>query len=224
MGTMIQNPTPAAAQTLEQRTDQINQMMGLVGQRRQLTSEIERLQQRRLEIAAHIKTGGQTPELRRTALEVEQQITGAQNALNGIDRMIALNGGTDARIAQGVAPARAPAAPVAPAAPAAPAIAGSAVPPDGPVVWSVSANDAMVFGVAGVAMLALAVLAGLNFLRRVRRQTNDAVGQLRSELSEELRRVSHGVEAVAVEVERIGEGQRYVTKALADKKEPVPRS
>ena len=36
-----------------------------------------------------------------------------------------------------------------------------------------------------------------------------------------LARVEHAVEAIAVEVERIGEGQRYVTTRLAAHPEPV---
>jgi hypothetical protein len=219
---MTQNPTPtpaaappAAWRLQEEQNERVGNMMALVGQRRQLVGEIERLQDRRADLALRMKgaTSGERIILERTAGEVEQQITGAQNALLGIDRMIAVtNGGTNPTKVARATPA-----------PAAPVKAGGAVTvqPDGPAGWSVSARDATVFGVAGVAMLALAFLAGMNYLRRVRRQTTEAVVQLRSELSEELRKVAHGVEAVAVEVERIGEGQRYVTKALADKKEPI---
>ncbi len=37
-----------------------------------------------------------------------------------------------------------------------------------------------------------------------------------------LARVEHAVEAIAVEVERIGEGQRFVTTLLNERAQPVP--
>ena len=39
---------------------------------------------------------------------------------------------------------------------------------------------------------------------------------LREDQSEILQRVAHSVDAVAIEVERVGEGQRYLTKAMAE--------
>jgi hypothetical protein len=39
---------------------------------------------------------------------------------------------------------------------------------------------------------------------------------LREDQSEILQRVAHSVDAVAIEVERVGESQRYLTKAMAD--------
>lgn len=38
-----------------------------------------------------------------------------------------------------------------------------------------------------------------------------------SELGERLERIEHAIEAMAVEVERISEGQRFVTRLLADR-------
>jgi len=42
------------------------------------------------------------------------------------------------------------------------------------------------------------------------------VAALREDQSEILNRVAQSVDAVAVEVERVGENQRYLTKAMAD--------
>jgi hypothetical protein len=40
---------------------------------------------------------------------------------------------------------------------------------------------------------------------------------------ERLARVEQAVESIAIEVERIGEGQRFVTKLMSDRSEPVER-
>lgn len=73
---------------------------------------------------------------------------------------------------------------------------------------------------AGVfsAMLAVAVIY---MFRRFRRKRNRGAAKmsaasLPSESAERLERVEHAVEAIAIEIERISEGQRFVTKLLAE--------
>ncbi|MDQ6771266.1 MAG: hypothetical protein M3Z54_14950 [Gemmatimonadota bacterium] len=39
---------------------------------------------------------------------------------------------------------------------------------------------------------------------------------------ERLARVEQAVESIAIEMERIGEGQRYVTKLLSESEQPLP--
>lgn len=41
-----------------------------------------------------------------------------------------------------------------------------------------------------------------------------------SEISQRLERVESSIEAIAVEMERVGEGQRFVTKLLSERKLP----
>ena len=45
------------------------------------------------------------------------------------------------------------------------------------------------------------------------REELTALGQAQSEI---LKRVDHAVDAIAIELERVGEGQRFLTKVLAD--------
>ena len=42
-------------------------------------------------------------------------------------------------------------------------------------------------------------------------------------LDERLTRIEQAVEAIAVEMERVGEGQRFVTRLLADRATPSPQ-
>ena len=198
----------------QQRGQDVGEIMGLVGQRRQLVAEMEELQERRLEIAQQLKTAGREERgvLQQTANQLDRQLSGAENALRAIENLIATQTGS--------------APPPPPATPAKVAAGGQGVsyttapPPPPPVA---PARDAIMFSWAGFTVIALASIGIFNYVRRLRRETRDAVTQLRSELFDEMKKVSYGVESMAVELERIGEGQRFVTKALSEKKEPAPR-
>jgi hypothetical protein len=199
----------ANAEVQQRAQDAANQVMGLVGQRRQLVSELEDLHARQLEIAAQIpRSSGAQRELYETmSKQLERQVAGAENALRAIETLIATRTGS--------------------APPAAPAVAGgegfayTTAPPPPPAEPS---REGPIFGIAGAALIALSVLGFWNYVRRMRRETRDSVNQLRSELFGEMQKVSIGVDAIAVELERIGEGQRFVTKAIAEKREQVPRA
>jgi hypothetical protein len=54
------------------------------------------------------------------------------------------------------------------------------------------------------------------FARRMWKRTNAAVAALPKELMERLTRIEDSVESVAIEVERVGESQRFVTNLLID--------
>lgn len=76
----------------------------------------------------------------------------------------------------------------------------------------------------------LAPLAIAVALIAIRRAVRPPATQVPSEVSDRLTRIEQSVEAVAVEVERIGEGQRFVTQLMTDRAqraqlvEGVPRS
>jgi hypothetical protein len=64
----------------------------------------------------------------------------------------------------------------------------------------------------------------------VRRSTRPSPPQIPKDVADRLERMEQGIEAVAVEVERIGEGQRFVTQLMSDRAqraalpEGVPRT
>jgi hypothetical protein len=64
--------------------------------------------------------------------------------------------------------------------------------------------------VVGPMVWALAMLA-------LRRAARPAAPQIPKEVAERLERMEQGIDAVAVEVERIGEGQRFVTQLMAER-------
>lgn len=69
----------------------------------------------------------------------------------------------------------------------------------------------------GTALFGLGVIGVFRRFRRRRRGISSTSGKaLPDESAQRLERVEHAVEAIAIEVERISEGQRFVTKLLAE--------
>ncbi len=56
-------------------------------------------------------------------------------------------------------------------------------------------------------------------IRSKRRQ--EVRAQLPADLTERLGRMEQGIDAIAIEVERVSEAQRFVTKLLAERKAPA---
>jgi hypothetical protein len=71
-------------------------------------------------------------------------------------------------------------------------------------------------------MPAIVLLARMWFRHKEKMATLDPAPGLVRSLEARLERVEQAVDAIAVEVERVGEGQRFVTKLLADRL-PPPR-
>lgn len=77
------------------------------------------------------------------------------------------------------------------------------------------------FFAGGFSALGLAIVAGFFLRRRWRRQRPAARGEIGSDTSPRLERLEHGMDAIAVEIERISEGQRFVTRLLSESQSPV---
>jgi hypothetical protein len=73
-------------------------------------------------------------------------------------------------------------------------------------------------GIPVLAILAVVLLASRGRHRRVDRKTQ---AQLPNESLQRLERLEQGVEAIAIEIERISEGQRFVTKLLSTRENPA---
>jgi hypothetical protein len=82
-------------------------------------------------------------------------------------------------------------------------------------------NEDIVVPVAGMTMIVLLSL-GIPFVRALaRRWERDSLQpKVPSEVMARLERIEHAVEAVAIEVERISEGQRFTTKLLSERAAP----
>ena len=71
----------------------------------------------------------------------------------------------------------------------------------------------MAFG-AGFVLLGMAIVYAYRRFRR--RRSPRAQPSIASESAQRLERLEQGVEAIAIEVERISEGQRFVTRLLSE--------
>jgi hypothetical protein len=99
----------------------------------------------------------------------------------------------------------------------------SAVPPgltsstEFPVRGDIPQNVMTIVGVFTVFVLfPLSVAASRFIWRRASRTTTTTTAQLSPQIDQRLERLEQGVEAIAIEIERVTEGQRFVTKLLSE--------
>jgi hypothetical protein len=78
----------------------------------------------------------------------------------------------------------------------------------------------MVIGMSFALLMVIALPMSIAFARRVWRGRPQPVAPKMDEIAPRLDRLEHAVDAIAIEVERISEGQRFVTKILSER----PRS
>jgi hypothetical protein len=74
-----------------------------------------------------------------------------------------------------------------------------------------------VFVLGGMFLFVAVLPISLAYARRIWRRSAAAVASLPQEVMDRLTRLDQAVDAIAVEVERIGEGQRFMTRVLAEK-------
>jgi hypothetical protein len=84
-------------------------------------------------------------------------------------------------------------------------------------------NEAILVPIAAMTMV-VALALGIPFVRALaRRWERESVrSQVPPEVTARLERIEHAVEAVAIEVERISEGQRFTTKLLSERVAEAP--
>ena len=93
------------------------------------------------------------------------------------------------------------------------AIPGAVIEPP-PFVRQGPPEEAYVLG--GIFMLIVLLPLSLALARRVWRRSAAVVTSLPREIADRLTRMEQAVEATAVEVERIGEGQRFLTRLFTE--------
>ena len=87
-------------------------------------------------------------------------------------------------------------------------------------------NEGVIIPIAGMSMIVLLAL-GIPFVRALARkwERDSSQPKVAPEVTARLERIEQAVDAVAIEIERISEGQRFTTKLLSDRTaDVVPRS
>ncbi|MEA2766347.1 MAG: hypothetical protein QOK07_2751, partial [Gemmatimonadaceae bacterium] len=162
---------------------------GLKAQRDELNGQLEGLQSTRREITSQLEdiTPGSAD---RAPLEARLKDIDARTS--AVDQMIA---GNAAQIAQAAA------------------IPGAVVERP-PQIIQGPPEEAYVLG--GLFMLIVFMPLSIALARRIWRRSAAVVTSFPRELADRLSRMEHAVEATAEEVERIGEGQRFLTRLFTE--------
>ncbi len=166
----------------------------LVAQRRELGDQLEGLQRTRNEMSEQL---------------AEPTVTGTDRA--GLEARIANLDGRIASVDKQIAQADAEVARAA-------GIPGAVV-EDPPLARTGPPEE--VYVLSGMFIVAAVLPISLAFARRIWRRSASVVSSLPQEVVDRLTRLDHAVDSIAVEVERIGEGQRFMTRVLSAKGEPV---
>jgi cytochrome c biogenesis protein ResB len=164
---------------------------GMVKQREVLGNQMERLTDERRDISNRLGNEGQqlTPV---DKAGLEKRLTVIDGRIEVLDKQIAA---ADAQVA------------------ATAAVPGAVVerPPEirqGP--------PDEVFVLAGIFMFVAVMPLSIAYARRIWRRSAAAVAAIPQDIIDRFTQIDQAVESIAVEVERIGEGQRFITRVLAE--------
>jgi hypothetical protein len=162
---------------------------GFKAQREELSNQLEDLESTRRDITAQLNQASQGGPERKG---LETRLTEVDARIASVDQMMASNA---AQIAQ------------------ASAVPGAVVEPP-PIVRQGPPEEAYIVGT--IFMFVFFLPLSIAFARRIWRRSAAVVTSLPREISERLSRMEQAVEATAVEVERIGEGQRFLTRLFTE--------
>ena len=161
---------------------------GFRAQREELGSQLERLEDRRRELSNTLRESGATGADR---AGMEARIAEIDKRISSVEAQIAA---ADAQVAQAAA---LPGATVEPPAP-----------PRDPT------EEYVEMGIVASTILMIPIV--IAYARRIWRRSASVGMAIPRELMERFTHLEQSVDAVALEVERIGEGQRFLTHHLAD--------
>lgn len=181
-------------------------LIPLLGHRSSLRLDIENFTAKRDELIRQIDkaSGAEEQILHRRLADVEEDLQAAKSTLRAIDLQLSGVQGTptpDAVIQFAEA---------------------QALPPDQPPPAAWFARPDVLWGASGG--LVVLMLTVLVYLRHFARTTRKALAAIEAQVASQHTTLASGIDAIAVEVERLGEGQRFMSKVLAggDRREETP--
>ena len=162
---------------------------GYKAQRDVLTGQLQELEGTRRDITSQMEeTAAGSPEHK----ALEDRLTDVDGRIKAVDQMLA---GNSAQLAQAAA---VPGAVVQP-------------PPDIP-----RGPPEEVYVLSGIFIIVVLLPLSIAFAKRIWRKSATAITSLPRELTDRLLRLEQTVEATSLEVERIGEGQRFLTRLFTE--------
>jgi len=167
----------------------------LVHQRDELGNQMERLKDERRDITNRLR--GEEPIGDADKAGLEKRLTTIDGRIEALDKQIA---GADAQVASAAA------------------VPGAIVerPPE---VRNGPPEEFFVLG--GIFMFVAILPISIAYARRIWRRGAATVAALPRDILERFTQIDQAVESIAVEVERIGEGQRFITRVLSEQGRPA---
>ncbi len=169
----------------------------LRAQRRVLVEQLEGLEDQRGNLSSRLTERSERPVSATDRQGLEQQLVTVDQRIAEVGQQLAASEREIARVA---------------------GIPGAAVEPPAPPNEDGPSEAVAIIGVAftGLVLFPLAIAHA----RRIWRRSAKVMVALPGELAERFTRLEQTVESVAIEVERVSEGQRFVTKILAEGRGP----
>jgi hypothetical protein len=163
---------------------------GFRAQQRELTNQLDDLDGTRREIQAQIDQLDVSDAGRKP---LEDRLSDINTRIKAVDGMLASNA---TQLAQSAA------------------VPGAVVEQPPPLPRQGPPEEAWVLG--GIFLIVAVFPLSVAFARRIWRRSAAAVASLPRDIADRLQRMEQAIEATAVEVERIGEGQRFITRLFTE--------
>jgi hypothetical protein len=165
----------------------------LVNQRKVLGDQLDKLQDDRRDIARRLSGEGEERAVEGAdKIGLEKRLTSIDQRIEALDKQIAAS---DAQVASAAA------------------VPGAVVEPP-PYHREGPPEEFFVLG--GIFLFVAILPLSVAYARRIWRRGASVVAALPSDIVERFSQLDQAVESIAVEVERIGEGQRFITRVLSD--------
>ena len=190
----LTNNSPSEPNMIQENTDATLNLIPLLGHRSSLRSDINTAEARRDELVKRLEqtTGREHDRVEQELASVEQQLQSSRLAINVIDRQLTGMSGPIETHTFTESP------------PQVFQFGSPGIP--GEVIWAAG-------GAGGV--LLLGMLSLLVYMRHFARSTRQALSLIEGQVSSQHATLASGIDAIALEVERLGEGQRFMSKVLA---------
>jgi hypothetical protein len=163
---------------------------GFRAQRRELSNQLDELEGTRRDITSQLEELDPANTDRKP---LEDRLTDVDSRIKAVDQMLAANA---TQLAQ------------------ASAIPGAVVEQPPPVPRQGPPEEAWVLG--GIFLIVAVFPLSVALARRIWRRSAAAITSLPRDIADRLQRMEQAIEATAVEVERIGEGQRFITRLFTE--------
>lgn len=189
---IYQTPEPAVAPSADATPGPAALYEALANQKTVLQGQLEELTDQRSSLVRQLNSGerGFSGTVR---TGIEQRIASLDKSIAGVDQEIAMADGQLAKAAS---------------------VPGAIVPKPEPIR---SGPPDEVYILAGIFMFVFLMPLSIAFARRIWKRSSVVVQSIPADLMARIQRIEHAVESSGLEIERIGEGQRFITKLFSEK-------